>query len=70
MCFPDLAGDYFFTDYVHATLNRGRFMNGTLTSEELTGSWPAKPTSIHADARGELFLTTETGDIYTIEAGP
>lgn len=69
-CFPDLVGDYFFTDYVDHGLARGRFTNGTLTAAELPGTWPTSPSSIHADSRGELFMTTESGNIYQIEAGP
>ena len=45
----------------------------TFTASELpvpASGWPAKPSSIHADARGELFMTTEDGDIYQIEAQP
>jgi glucose/arabinose dehydrogenase len=69
-CFPDLVGDYFFTDYVNHQLTRGRFSSGTFTASELPGTWPASPSSLHADARGELFMTTEVGDVYQLEAQP
>jgi glucose/arabinose dehydrogenase len=73
-CFPDLAGSYFFTDFVRHPLMRGRFDGATLSTEQLplppSGDWPENPTSIHADARGELFMTTLAGEVYQIEAGP
>ncbi len=69
-CFPDIVGDHFFTDYSKHVLWRGRYMGGTYTANALPGTWPAQPASLHADARGELFLTTVGGDIFQIEAGP
>jgi glucose/arabinose dehydrogenase len=72
-CFPDLQGYYFFTDYSARPLMRGKLENdGTVTTVTLpqpTG-WPQGPTSIHADARGELFITNTQGRVYQIEAGP
>ena len=72
-CFPDLKGYYFFTDYSARPLMRGKLeANGTVTADELpipTG-WPTSPTSIHGDARGELFITNTQGRVYQIEAGP
>ena len=70
-CFPDLAGKYFFIDYgahqlMSATLNG----DGSVTVTGLTGTWPQSPSSLHADARGELYLTTTAGRVYQIEAGP
>jgi glucose/arabinose dehydrogenase len=74
-CYPDLVGTYFFgdhgaSDFVKATLNA----NGTLTSTDLQPAsgetFPANPTSIHADARGELYVTTSNGGVFHIEAGP
>jgi glucose/arabinose dehydrogenase len=72
-CFPDLVGYYFFTDYTARPLMRGKLeANGTLTTTTLPmpAMWPTSPTSLHADARGELFLTNESGYVYQIEAGP
>ena len=72
-CFPDLVGYYFFTDYAANVFVRGKLeANGSLTTTDLplpTG-WPGGRTSIHADARGELFLTTTNGRVFQIEAGP
>ncbi|HEY5944332.1 MAG TPA: PQQ-dependent sugar dehydrogenase [Kofleriaceae bacterium] len=73
-CFPDLKGFYFTTDYGAHPLVRAKLeANGTVAATELTaptGGWPQSPSSLHADARGELFLTTTAGRIYQIEAGP
>jgi glucose/arabinose dehydrogenase len=74
-CFPDLRGQYIFADYsaannafVRATLDGG----GALTPANIPHptNWPGQRTSIHADARGELFLTTTNGRVFQIEAGP
>jgi glucose/arabinose dehydrogenase len=72
-CFPDLVGFYFFTDYTARPLMRGKLeANGTLTTTSLTlpAMWPQSPTSIHGDARGELFVTNTQGRVFQIEAGP
>jgi glucose/arabinose dehydrogenase len=72
-CFPDLQGYYFFTDYTARPLMRGKLeTSGSLTVTELTRptGWPNSPTSIHADARGELFITNTSGTVMQIEAGP
>jgi glucose/arabinose dehydrogenase len=69
-CFPDIVGDHFFTDYTKHQLMRGRFITGTYSASALPGTWPSSPASIHADARGELFMTTVGGEVLQIEAGP
>ena len=72
-CFPDLQGYYFFTDYAARPLERGKLeANGTVSTTVLPmpANWPTAPTSIHADARGELFITNTQGRVYQIEAGP
>jgi len=75
-CFPDLQGLYFFTDYAARPLQTGKLeANGTVTTVNLpppapATSWPSSPASLHADARGELFLTNTAGYVYQIEAGP
>jgi glucose/arabinose dehydrogenase len=72
-CFPDLVGDFFFNDHYVPALVRGRFAAGNFTAQVLPapqGGWPQAPASIHADARGELFITTTGGHVYQIEAGP
>jgi glucose/arabinose dehydrogenase len=70
-CYPDLAGWYFYTDYVKGGLVKARLKpDGTLEIVELPGTFPAGPTSLHADSRGELYETDVTGHIYHLEAGP
>jgi glucose/arabinose dehydrogenase len=73
-CFPDLVGTYFVTDNTkHALTTLELEANGSVTATVLptpTGGWPAGPSSIHSDARGELYMTTTNGTIYQIEAGP
>ncbi|MEO8700639.1 MAG: PQQ-dependent sugar dehydrogenase [Kofleriaceae bacterium] len=75
-CFPDIAGTYFFadngaSDIFKATLNA----DGSVTATELQpasgeAAFPGSPASIHADARGELYLTTTSGAVFHVEAGP
>lgn len=74
-CFPDLAGTYFYADnlgrqFATAKLNP----NGTLAVSDLTAQpgeqLPDNVASIHADAAGELYVTTTRGDVFRIEASP
>ncbi len=72
-CFPDLVGTYFFTDYQRGGLSTAKLNGDTVTAAELPapqGGFPQAVSSIHSDARGELYMTTTTGKIYQIEAGP
>jgi glucose/arabinose dehydrogenase len=70
-CYPDLAGWYFYTDNVHHVLVKARLKtDNTLEIVDLTGTFPTSPASIHADARGELYMTNTDGFVYHIEAGP
>ena len=48
---------------------RGTYNMGTFNAE-LAGMVNGQPASIHADARGELFLTTTGGAVFQIEANP
>ena len=70
-CFPDIVGWHFYTDYYAPVLVKARLLpSGELENYEVVTDLPRNPTSIHADARGELYLTTIVGDIYRLEAGP
>lgn len=70
-CFPDLTGTYFFTDNGFHGLSEARVgSDGSVTAVDLPGTWPQSPASIHADARGELYLTTTTGLVFHVVAGP
>jgi len=66
-CFPDLVGTYFFTDYCKHELQSFKISGGTPTGETAVGGFPGSPTSISTDAYGEMYYTTETGDIYALE---
>ena len=82
-CYPDIVGKHYFTDYCSHELRAATRMGAGLTVETIatvdfidaqgqtrTGM-PVTPTSLHADARGELYLTTEQpGAIYKLEAHP
>jgi hypothetical protein len=69
-CYPDITGFYFYTDNAKHTLSRARFDGTNVTTTDLPGTWPASPSAIHADARGELYETTTNGSVYHLEAGP
>jgi glucose/arabinose dehydrogenase len=88
-CYPDLVGKYFFTDYcVHAlemaTVGATGDVSVTLPTTsyldiggEPVESFPVTPSSLHADGRGELYLTTVSccgssfvGAVYHLEVTP
>jgi glucose/arabinose dehydrogenase len=70
-CYPDLAGWYFFADYAKSAYARARLRaDDSLEVVDLDGALPGNPASIHADARGELYVTTTAGTIFHVEAGP
>jgi hypothetical protein len=88
-CYPDIVGKHYLTDYCKAELVAVTKTGTTeLAPESPTVSWidrdgathagmPPTPASLHADARGELYLTTEevvgaqaSGGVYRLEAGP
>jgi glucose/arabinose dehydrogenase len=70
-CYPGIVGKYFYADFVAPGLARAtQNGDGSLTIENLTGTFPARPTSLHADSRGELYITTITGDVHHLEASP
>jgi len=78
-CFPDLDGWYFYGDYCKEELWTFRWENGQIVdgSRKLLlsgsgngGTFVPSPTSIHTDGFGEMYVTSETGRIYRIVAGP
>jgi glucose/arabinose dehydrogenase len=70
-CYPDLVGYYFYSDNTQHGLARAKAnTDATLTVVDLPGTWPASPSSLHADSRGELYMTTTNGSVYHLEAGP
>jgi glucose/arabinose dehydrogenase len=87
-CYPDIVGKHYATDYCAHELVAVTKTGDSLTTESPTVRWidnsgamhdgmPQTPTSLHADSRGELWLTTESvagsqssGGIYRLEASP
>ena len=71
-CYPDLAGKYFYSDNTADTLSVATFDGQSVTTSDLTrpAGWPTGPASLHADARGELYVTTTSGGVFHLEAGP
>jgi hypothetical protein len=70
-CYPDLVGQYFYTDYLAGGLSRAtRDATGNVTITDLAGTFPSNASSLHAAARGEMYLTTTDGDVYHLEAAP
>ncbi len=88
-CYPDLVGEHLFTDYCAHTIETARRTGAGVqlrspktkildlgSSEPYEGS-PVTPASLHADSRGELYLTTVSccgssfiGAVYHVEATP
>ncbi len=70
-CYPDLVGWYFYTDFIKGGLAKARMRSdGSLEIVDLPGMFPTQPTSLHADARGEMYETDASGHIYHLEAVP
>lgn len=72
-CYPDLVGWHFYTDYasVNAGLVKARLQaDNTLEVVDLPTTLPGNVASIHADARGELYLTTTGGGVYELTVTP
>jgi glucose/arabinose dehydrogenase len=72
-CFPDLDGQYIYTDYCLA--QAWAFTpNGTTAPTDdhamAQANFPATPTSLHTDALGELYVTSRDGTVRHIIAGP
>jgi len=79
-CYPDLVGTYFFSDYCSHELFTAKKVGTMLMFEQPTNvsyidgngthtGFPDAPTSLHADARGELYLTADAG-IFRLEVVP
>jgi glucose/arabinose dehydrogenase len=76
-CYPDLVGTYFFTDYCAHELVAATPGIGNVVARSLGNHVPATPASLHADSRGELYVTTTTccgtntlGGVYHLEVAP
>lgn len=70
-CYPDLVGYHFYTDVIADVLVKARLRaDDTLELVDLLDVVATQSTSLHADARGELYLTKTSGKIYRLEARP
>ena len=69
--YPGIVGNYYFTDYGNHTLNQGTYnpMGPSMSTVALTTAGFGSPSSIHADAAGELWMTDTGGNIYSIGVG-
>ncbi len=66
-CFPDLVGTYVYTDLLRDFVATARLRsNGTLELREHSDLRRESPASLHADSRGELYLTTTNGEIAQV----
>lgn len=69
-CYPDLVGKYFYSDYCYGGVRSFVYRDGVARDDKMergTGM-PQGPSSIHAAAGGELYLTTTLGIVYHLEA--
>jgi glucose/arabinose dehydrogenase len=70
-CYAGLTGGYFYTDYQADVIVRADLQpDGKVKVTDYPGPWPLAPTSLHADSRGELYLTSLDGTFYHLEASP
>jgi glucose/arabinose dehydrogenase len=86
-CYPDVKGTYYFTDYCKhelwsATKSGDQLVTTKLASKYIDGSGtshdgsPPTPSSLHADSRGEMYMTTteasasSRGGVWRMEVGP
>jgi len=70
--YPGLVGNYYFTDYNAATLVQGTYnaMGPSLSTTEIAGTTFTGPSSLHADAAGELYITDIHGNVWQLQATP
>jgi glucose/arabinose dehydrogenase len=69
-CFPDLVGAYFYVDVALGRIVEARMQpDGTLVKRDTDAVVP-RPTSIHEDARGELYVTSILGNVWRLEVAP
>jgi glucose/arabinose dehydrogenase len=69
--YPDLVGEYFYTDYCRGGLVRGHLLAGdAFEAVDVPGDLPARPSCLHHAADGELYVADVYGNIYHIEAIP
>ncbi len=79
-CHPDMVGWHYYTDYSGGArgLHRARLTATGFETQPVqlsSGNLPGNISSLHADARGELYMTTTAtrqtpGRIYHLQAAP
>lgn len=69
-CFPDLAGVYVYTDCGASQITVGTLQPDGTVASEYTGASLPNPASLHADSRGELYVTDIFGTIAQIVVAP
>jgi len=71
-CYPDLVGWHFYTDHNSAAagLHKARLTSAGFETQPVTVAMPGGVASIHADARGEIYVTTIQGRLYHLEGNP
>jgi hypothetical protein len=77
-CYPGLAGNYYFTDNSFGGLHQAtynpmgsagsRLMATTQVAPSSGSGSLVSPSSVHADASGEIYATDTSGNIYHVEA--
>jgi glucose/arabinose dehydrogenase len=70
--YPALTGNYFFSDNTKSVLVEGTYnaMGPSMSIVEIAGTNFNSPSSIHADAAGELWLADTLGNLYQIQSAP
>jgi glucose/arabinose dehydrogenase len=78
-CYPGIVGNYYFSDNTFGQLTQGIYnpmagagsrLTTVLLAPPATTAFPNSPSSIHADASGEIYITDTTGGVWHIEASP
>jgi glucose/arabinose dehydrogenase len=73
-CYPDIVGYHFYSDILAGVLVKARLRpDDTLEVTDIpgvVGSESTGPSSLHADGRGEIYVTDVSGVISHLEAGP
>jgi hypothetical protein len=72
-CFPDLQGTYFYTDYNVGELWSFVWQGGRAVGDGrvlANDAFVDGPTSLHADAFGELYVTDQGGGVSRVVARP
>lgn len=71
-CYPDLVGWHFYTDHASqgAGLHKARLTATGFETMPVAVTMPNGVASIHADARGEIYVTTISGRLFHLEVAP